>query len=188
MKETESFHIDLQRTLVQDGPKFLSHTLIINDEVAYLKPTIGAMLFCVVYIVVGVFLISLASYIYFDSQTLDLAVFVGGFGIAIMTFGISLIQPFLKRASFDKRQGLFKNSNDRNVKLGRILSLQINNKIVKQKQALSYPCYELNMLTKNGRRLNILNHNDLSQLLKDAQSLASFLNVSLEDRRREIIL
>jgi hypothetical protein len=44
------------------------------------------------------------------------------------------------------------------------------------------------MLTKNGRRLNILNHNDLTQMLKDAKKLGAFLNVEVQDRRREIIL
>ncbi|MFT5705747.1 MAG: hypothetical protein ACI9ES_000016 [Oceanospirillaceae bacterium] len=188
MSEVTDYRIDLQRTLVKDGPKFLSHTVIIRGAVAYLMPTISAMLFCVVYIVVGVFLMSLASYILLESDKIDLAVFVGGFGIAITTFGASLIQPFLKRASFNRKTSVFNNNIDRNVKLHHIVSLQINNKIVKRKQALNYHCYELNMLTKNGRRINILNHNNISQLLIDAQLLGQFLKVEVKDMQREIIL
>jgi len=188
MNEISDYQIDLKRTLMQDGPKFLSHILVVKNHIAYIKPTISSMLFCVVYIVVGSFLISLASYIYIDSQKMDLALFLGGFGIAITTFGISLIQPFLKRASFAKKSNMFNNNKDRNVKLTHIVSLQVNNKIVKRKQALSYHCFELNMLTKNGRRINVLNHNDFIQLHGDAQALARFLNVPLLDLRREIIL
>ncbi len=44
------------------------------------------------------------------------------------------------------------------------------------------------MLTKNGRRINILNHNDLKQLKNDAEKLAVFLAVELIDLQREIIL
>ena len=44
------------------------------------------------------------------------------------------------------------------------------------------------MLTKNGRRINVLNHNDIDQLLSDAEKLAEFLSVELIDLRHEIIL
>lgn len=188
MNESVECEIKLERSLIQDGPKFLSHKLIVTDRVAYLKPTISSMLFCFVYIVVGMFLISLASYVLLQSQKLDLAIFIGGFGIAIGTFGVSLIQPFLQRASFDKHSGVFNNKRDRDVKIKHIVSLQINNKVVIRKQALSYRCFELNMLTKNGRRINILNHNNAVQLELDARKLAKFLTVPLLDLRREIVL
>jgi len=188
MSETEYLPVDLNRTLIQDGPKFLSHTLIVRDSIAYLRPTISSMLFCVIYIVVGLFLIGLAAYQLLYSGKYDLAIFVGGFGIAIATFGMSLIQPFLRHASFNRELGVFCNSQDRNVKLRHIVSLQINNKIVQRKHALNYYCFELNLLTQHGRRINILNHNDLNQLLTDAQLLAEFLQVEVDDLRREIIL
>lgn len=188
MSEPASFHIDLTKSLIQDGPKFLSHTVMISGQAAYLRPTLGSMMFCVIYIVVGCFLLTLASYILVAANKLDLAIFIGGFGVAILTFGVTLIQPFLKRASFDKTTGQFHNGSDRNVKLAQILSLQINNKIVKRKQALNYHCYELNLLTKNGRRINVLNHNCLNQILIDAQLLEKFLKVPVIDMRREIVL
>ena len=188
MSESDYYQVDLNRTLVQDGPKFLSHTLIVKGDVAHLRPTISSMMFCMIYIVVGSFLICLAAYLLFSSSKYDLAIFVGGFGIAISTYGISLIQPFLSHASFNRKLGIFSNRKDRNVKLRHIISLQINNKIIQRKHALSYPCFELNLLTQHGRRINILNHNDQHQLLNDAQLLADFLQVEVNDCRREIIL
>ncbi|MGB1236980.1 MAG: hypothetical protein ACPG4U_02145 [Pseudomonadales bacterium] len=186
MSDSGSYFINLEQHLIQDGPKFRSHSLVVDQEQAWLKPTLSSMMFCVIYIVVGFFLVTLAGYIYYRSQQLDLAIFVGGFGVAIATFGLTLIQPFLIRATFDKQKSVFNNSSDRKVKLDNILSLQINNKIVKRKQGLNYPCYELNMLTKNGRRINIMNHNDLPQLQRDAQLLGHFLNVDVQDLQREI--
>ena len=56
------------------------------------------------------------------------------------------------------------------MKIDNIVSLQILNKMITSKHGLSYPCYELNMLTKNGRRINILNHNDFDQLKTDAEN------------------
>jgi hypothetical protein len=188
MDEQESCIVDLTRSLLKDGPKFLSHTLVITKSNAYLRPTVGAMMFCVVYIVVGGFLASLAAYLAVVSAHYDLSIFVGGFGIAIGAFGIMLIQPFLGRARFNKSLGVFNNHKDRNVKLQHIVSLQINNKIIKRKNALSYPCFELNLLTEHGRRINILNHNNEDQLENDAALLGMFLGVEVKDYRREIIL
>jgi|GEM_PF-1074787 len=188
MSELDHLHIDLKRTLMKDGPNFLSHTLIVKGNMAFLRPTISSMMFCVIYIVVGSFLIGLAAYLLISSSKYDLAIFVGGFGIAIATFGISLIQPFLSHVSFNRADGVFCNRKDRDVKLRHIISLQINNKMIQRKHALSYPCFELNLLTQHGRRINILNHNDQHQLLNDAQLLADFLQVEVNDCRREIIL
>ena len=188
MNEDDSCVVDLTRTLLKDGPSFLSHKVVITDNVAYLRPTISAMMFCMVYIVVGGFLASLATYLLIVTTKYDLSIFVGSFGIAIGAFGITLIQPFLSRASFDKSLGAFDNHIDRNVKLHHILSLQINNKMIKRKHGLNYACYELNLLTEHGRRINILNHNNEAQLIEDAEKLGAFLGVEVKDCRREIIL
>lgn len=188
MSEVEDYRIDLERSLIKDGPKFLSHTVMIRGDVAYLTPTLGSMSFCMIYIVVGSFLGGLAGYILFATEKLDLAIFLGGFGVAIATFGISLIRPFLKWVSFNRKSGVFDNKIDRNVKLEHIVSLQINNKIVIRKQGLNYYCFELNMLTKNGRRINVLNHNNLNQLLIDSQLLSGFLKAEVIDLRKEIII
>jgi len=181
-------HIDLSRTLIRKGPKFKSHKIIFDENTAYLKPTISSLLFCVVYIIVGLFLLMLAAIVYFKNNQIDFTIFLVGFGIAITTFGVTLIKPFIKQVFFDKESGKFKNNIDRTVKIENIVSLQILNKMITSKHGLSYPCYELNMLTKNGRRVNILNHNDLEQLITDAEKLAVFLSVELIDLQREIIL
>ena len=180
--------IDLNRALLQKGPKFRSHKVIFNQDNAYLKPTISSLLFCVVYIVVGLFLVGLGLFVYIKNNQVDFMIFLAGIGIAITTFGFTLIKPFIKQVTFDKNRGTFKNNIDRPVKIENIISLQIINKMITSKHGLSYPCYELNMFTKNGRRVNVLNHNDLDQLKNDAQQLATFLSVELIDLQREIIL
>lgn len=188
MDKSNSCIVDVNRSLLQKGPKFLSHKLITQGDLAYLRPTITAMLFCVIYIIIGAFLIGVAIYQSVHLSKYDLAIFVGGFGIAIGTLGLSLIRPFLSRTSFNRMTGVFNNHKDRDVKLHQIVSLQINNKIIKQKHALNYPCYELNLLTEHGRRINILNHNDQQQLIHDAELLGHFLRVEVIDCRKEIIL
>ena len=180
--------IDLSRTLIRKGPKFRSHTIIFNDNSAYLKPTISSLLFCVVYIAVGLFLLVLAAIVYFNNKQIDLTIFLLAFGVGIATFGITLIKPFMKQVLFDKNTGKFKNNIDRSVKIKNIVSLQIINKMITSKHGLSYRCYELNLLTKYGRRINVLNHNDLEKLTTDSKNLAEFLSVELIDLQRKITL
>ena len=74
------------------------------------------------------------------------------------------------------------------MRLKNIISLQITNKMISSKHGISYPCYELNVLTKYGRRMNILNHNDLQQMQTDAEQLSQFLDIELLDRQKEINL
>ena len=109
--------IDLSRTLIRKGPKFRSHSVIFKDNTAYLKPTISSLLFCVIYIVVGLFLLLLAGIVYYKNKQVDLTIFLGGFGVAIATFGFTLMKPFMKQVFFDKDTGKFKNNIDRSVKI-----------------------------------------------------------------------
>ena len=45
----------------------------------------------------------------------------------------------------------------------------------------TYTCYELNISMKSGDRYNLLNHGGKSELKKDAEKLASLLNLPLEE-------
>lgn len=133
-------------------------------------------------------MLGLAAAVYHNNQQIDLVIFLSIAGTSIATFGMTLLQPFLKRISFDKKTGVFTNHSDRPIKLKNILSLQITNKMITSKHGISYPCYELNVLTKYGRRMNILNHNDLLRMETDAKQLSEFLGVELLDCKKEIIL
>jgi hypothetical protein len=94
--------IDISRTLIYKGPKFRSHKFIFDKNLVYLKPTISSLLFCVIYVVVGLFLLTLSVIVYVNNNQIDLTIFLGGLGISITTFGCALIQPFIKQAVVDK--------------------------------------------------------------------------------------
>lgn len=173
--------IDLAKHLIKNGPKFCSHRLqLTNDRLVVLvKPTLPAMSLCIFYLILGtaLFAIAISAYL-LGGQGLDFFLFIGGIGAAIAVFGATLVKPFLKPVRFDKNTEDFSNDNERIVELKNIKSLQINNKLITRTDGLNYLCYELNMLTKNGRRMNILNHNNLEQIRNDAELLSQFLGIS----------
>jgi len=112
------------------------------------------------------------------------ALFFGGGAIA-------LIKTFIKRI-FDKEAGYFWKGNrnpqqlnefapgDRFVSLSHIHALQIIKEQVRTKNS-SYPSYELNLVLKDLRRINVMDHSKLNKLREDADTLAAFLNVPIWD-------
>lgn len=182
--------IDLSKHLIKNGPKFCSHRILLSEDAqtATVKPTLGGMAFGIFYALMGVLLLSIAGIAYFvGGYGYDFALFCGGFAIALLVFGMMLFKPFLIPSQFSKQSGDFTNNNERIVELNNIRSLQINNKLIRRTDGLNYVCYELNMLTQNGRRLNVLNHNDLDILRHDAELLATFLSVECEEYIADVL-
>lgn len=180
--------IDLSKHLIANGPKFCSHRIQLSadGQVALIKPTLGAMALSYFYLVLGSLLL-LAAIAVHVSGNLDLGLFMGALGIAIATFGVTSIRPMLRPAKFDYRSQDFSNHNERLIELKNIRSLQINDKRVMAGGGANYLCYELNLLTVNGRRINILNHNDLPMMRHDAQVIADFLSVEYAEFLTETV-
>lgn len=172
MKEVVQHNINLSDSLLKNGPKFCTHYAIEEDSLLYFKPTRESFGYSMLYFLVGniLFLIAIISY-YYTSQ-LDLFLFIIFFGISLIILGLYVTRDYIAKIKFDKSTGVFSKKPYRCVKLKNIIGLQLN-----QKQQLSYVCYELNILTKGGRRINILNHNGLEQMRIDIQKLANFLEL-----------
>ncbi|MBR0573730.1 MULTISPECIES: hypothetical protein [Pasteurellaceae] len=170
MKKVIQHEINLSKHLLKNGPKFCTHYAIVEDELFYFKPTRESIGYSMLYFVLGGLLFVIASIIYYYTSQLDLFLFITLFGISLIILGFYVSSDYIAKIKFDKKIGVFSKKPYRCVKLENIVGLQIN-----QKQQLSYVCYEMNMLTKGGRRINILNHNGLEQMRKDMQMLADFL-------------
>lgn len=175
--------IDLSKHLIKNGPKFCSHrvNLSTDKQSALIKPTMATMSFCYFYLTVGILFLVAAAVIYSKGGQLDFTLFMVALGVAIGTFGATLIKPMLRPAKFDKNTKDFSNHNERIVELVNIRSLQLNDKRVMAGGGTNYLCYELNMLTANGRRINLLNHNDLDTMRKDTQLISQFLGIESQE-------
>lgn len=56
-------------------------------------------------------------------------------------------------------------------------ALQVLQKFIEGNSSGSYYCYELNLVTKTGERINLLNHGDKTYLLSDMVKISRFLKV-----------
>lgn len=107
--------------------------------------------------------------------------------------GHFLIKHFSKFIIFDKRQGFFwknrKHPRDLSpvqrkghVKLEDIHALQIILERVRSgsgSNSSSFTSYELNLVLKNGERVNVIDHGNRTKLIEDAQLISKFIDVPI---------
>jgi hypothetical protein len=68
------------------------------------------------------------------------------------------------------------------VPLAQIHAVQLIPKLPKDGSGLAdYYSYEINLVTQEGSRINVVDHGDLDRIRQDARQLAQFLNVPLWD-------
>ncbi len=119
----------------------------------------------------------------------------GGMGAFFLLAGLFLLWNGSLRANFDfrrkyywkdrrkPRSGNMDNLRD-NLPLKKIAALQIVKKFCRGNNRYTYCCYELNLVTSDGNRLNVTNHGGRTAIEEDALKLATRLNVpvwGLED-------
>ncbi len=178
MEKVVQHEINLSDTLLKNGPKFCTHYAIVEDSLLYFKPTKESIGYSMLYFILGGLLFLISVIVYYYTSQLDLSIFIVAFGVGLIVLGIYVSSDYIAVIKFDKTEGVFSKKPYRCVKLKSIIGLQLN-----QKQQLSYVCYELNMLTRGGRRMNILNHNGLEQMRADIQKLANFLGLPRDSVR-----
>ena len=102
-------------------------------------------------------------------------------------FGLPLWWYFYLRSKqpfFDPMERMFYRGRRHRdpVPLDEIVALQILTETCRGSKGGSYESYELNLVLKDNRRLNVIDHGDLKQLRSDAETLAKFLKVPLVER------
>jgi hypothetical protein len=178
---------DLNKPLISGGVTFRTHNLYINGNVAYLKPTRRTICTNIAFLMLGIFfLVSVFIILYFQEASGDTALvgavmFMFISGLVTTCMMLPEVIRNIKNANFNKETGEFVSYFRDPVKLDSIVSLQVIEKTVRLMKAPDYLCYELNVVTKDGKRVNVLNHNDLPKIIEDWQQLRRFLGKTEEN-------
>lgn len=174
------------------GSKFRTFKLVkVNPDRMKFRTTIGAIVYALIFALPGTALLTfLIPYV--DRSSIDMGIILGLFlGLVFASLGWYLFFRQMRPIVFDKQEGLFwmgrkpqakmgtSESTDKYVRLEFIHALQIVAEYISGKN--SFYSYELNLVLKNGDRINLIDHGRRKKLTEDAEVLADFLGIPLWD-------
>ncbi|MFD0992731.1 hypothetical protein [Tenacibaculum geojense] len=96
-------------------------------------------------------------------------------GGLFLIIGLILFLFFGSHAFFYKRKRVI--ILDRKIPFQEVYALQVLQKFVQGNQSGGYYCYELNLVTNSGERINLLNHGDKEYFLSDMVKISKLLKV-----------
>lgn len=178
------------------GTNFRTHQLVqMNYNRIEFKATLGAKFFAALFMTVGVAIPAWIGYdtyqktgILFQREIL----FTVLFGLLFFGIGALLFYSFAKPVIFDKTKGMYwkgwkppqrylsKMENKNSSRISDIHALQLISEFVRSDKS-SYFSYELNLVLRDGTRLNVVDHGKADKLREDAKLLADFLGVPVWD-------
>lgn len=178
--------------LKRGGSNFHTHRLIEVDlHRLEFRPTTGAKLFSGLFMTVGVGFPILFLTIGADSPDMESAWAV----LAILLFGALfagvggwIYYSMAKPRVFDKYSSMYwkghkkpdfiyrPEDEKKAAMLSTVHAIQLIREYVKSDKS-SYYSYELNLVLKDGRRLNVIDHGNKIEILDDARKLGEFLGI-----------
>ena len=178
------------------GASFRTHRLVeVNPSRMEFRASAGAMAFYLVFFLIGIGVIvgfsaaNLSSGGFSFSMDMAIPVLVGGVfataGGCMLYFGAAPI-VFDKRsdAFWKGRTAPYEATNKAALKhlaeLEEIHALQLISELCRSDKS-SYYSYELNLVLKDARRINVVDHGNLEKLQEDARTLSMFLDTPVWD-------
>jgi len=177
------------------GTNFLTHSLVqVHSNRFEFCSSPGAKIFAAIFFTAGTVISIFGGYtLYRGAQSfaveMMVPLLVGGiFAVA----GGWMYRSFTAPIVFDSRQGYFWKGRTapRHVanldaikelaEIGEIHALQIISEYCSGKNS-SYYSYELNLVLRDGRRINVVDHGNAGRLREDSEKLSRFLGIPVWD-------
>jgi hypothetical protein len=118
--------------------------------------------------------------------------FVIVFGLVFFGAGLFMFRSYSKPVVFDKMVGYYwkgwkkperyksNHSIEGSIKISDIHALQIVSEYIRGDKK-NYYSYELNIVTRDGERHNVIDHGDRTDMIADANKLSDFLGIPVWD-------
>ena len=176
--------------LKKGGASFGTHNLVsVSQRRMEFKPTIFAIIFYMIFTVLGFGLLSSGLYnefqTSFEFESSNITLLIAGtiFFVVGTTLGYSGTKPIV----FDREFGFYwkgRKKPNRDIEyshpelftpLNDIHALQILSEYIKGNKS-SYYSYELNLVFRDGSRANVIDHGNLEKIREDAYKVSQFIN------------
>ena len=165
----------------------------INSTRFEVHKSTGGYLFSGVFALVGLFSMIFGSYVIIQDHGLSFSILAPIlFGGVFAAVGIGMM-IFPRTRIFDRRYGWFWAGSKalareqdfmklkKSARLSEIAAIQIINEHVSSSKGGSYRSWEINLVSDNGQRLNVMDHGNKDSIVADAQKLGEFLGVPVWD-------
>lgn len=178
------------------GSSFTTHTITkVSPYRIEFRASGGAKVFSMVFSLMGMGIVFGFSFFHFSHGTFSISLDTVApllFGIVFTAIGGGLFYYFTTPIVFDKKKAFFwkgrKNPDDDFVtntvkyfaRLEEIHALQLVSENCRNDDN-SYRSYELNLVLKGGRRINVVDHGNESKLREDARTLSRFIEKPVWD-------
>lgn len=178
------------------GTNFKTHKLVeVRMDRLEFKPTLGVYLFCGVFILFGMGAILLGILMPGDTSTPDsqwAMIAPAVFGVLFAGVGFGMYYYFSIPRVFDKTLGVYwrgrkeprhyadNPESGKGARLNDIHAIQLLKEYVSGDKS-SYYSYELNLVLKDGSRLNVVDYGNRKKLEVAAKKLAEFLGRPIWD-------
>ena len=178
------------------GSNFGTHKLVQKDyNRIEFKSSIGAKIFSLVFLTIGVgvpVFIGIESYNSYGSFYRSDFLFIVLFGLIFFAAGSWMYYSFTKPVVFDRSKGMFwkgwkapkrylaEGDKESSRRISNIHALQIIPELIRSDNK-SYVSYELNLIMRDGTRMNVVDHGDINGLQEDSNRLSEFLGVPIWD-------
>lgn len=178
------------KPLSSGGANFKTSNLkqIKSSRLEVIKST-GGLVFAGLFAVIGIGVAVIVSYFIYKEKGLDWDIlFTVVFGSIFAAAGIAMLYWPRPRV-FDLRYGWFWAGNKtlsreqdfmnlkKSARLSEIAVIQIIAERVTSRESSSYTSWEINLVSNNGDRLNVMDHGNQESIVSDAQLLGEFLGV-----------
>jgi len=177
------------------GTNFRTHRLVeISPLRLELKPTVAAMMFSWIFIVVGLGVMTMFFVEISNRTTRDASLWVlPPVGLVFVAIGVLLYSMYSRPRVFDMQdlwywRGKRPDSRDsvedckKSAPLDQVHAIQIVAELCRgSRNSGSYYSYEINLVLHDGSRVNVVDHGNLKHIRKDARKIADLIGVSVWD-------
>jgi hypothetical protein len=177
------------------GANFCTRKLVRVSPLRYeFRASVGAIFFYLIFFVSGleVTYISISEFIESERNFTAEVLFLGGFGLVFTLVGGLMLYFGTRPVVFDKQHNCFwkgkipadelmyATANELLMPFKEIHSIQLISEYISGSDS-SYYSYEMNLVSQDGVRTNVVDHGKLDKIHEDASTLSQFLEVPVWD-------
>jgi hypothetical protein len=174
------------------GSNFKSQKMSVNKDSIVIEKSASAILFSLIFTVPGALGVFVGSPYFFLKGEIFGGIFMIIWGTLFGAAGVFLLKSD-KKVTFDKKSGSYYrgkelirisvNNIEQQGKLEDIYSIQLISERIQSSSSdggsSNFRSYELNLIFKDGARVNVMDHGNAADIELSAKNLAKFLNIPI---------